>query len=89
MPPRKQPFPPERDTQPDMRRPSGRSPKSKRDPSQPPTVPPPKSKRAKPSDARNSAVRTKRPPGKRDRSGATVDEVVADMSRDPRRERDD
>jgi len=115
--PRKQPFPPEADTQPDIQRPSGPAPKSKRARADAPTVPPPKAKRgkgaeappakttskanmprtsvskgslAKASEPRNSGIRSRRPPStKRDPSGAAVDEVTADLSRDPRRERDD
>ena len=100
--PRKQPFPPEADTQPDIQRPSGPAPKSKRGRADAPTSPPPKGKRAKAdagesaaTEARNSGIRSRKPPStkrdptKRDPSGAAVDEVTADLSRDPRRERDD
>ena len=89
--PRKQPFPPEADTQPDMRRPSGPAPKSKRQ-AEVATVPPPKSKRAKATETKTSGIRSRKPPPpkkKGDASGATVDEVTADLSKDPRRERDD
>ncbi|HEY8090678.1 MAG TPA: hypothetical protein VIF09_22605 [Polyangiaceae bacterium] len=85
---RKQPFPPEPDTQPDLTRRSGRAPKSKRDPL-PPTVPPPKVKRGRGSaEHKASGPRSKRPAPKSGRSGATVDEVTADLSRDPRREKE-
>jgi hypothetical protein len=92
MPPRKHPFTPEPDTQPE-RRASGRAPKSKRsDASLPPTLPPPKGKRGKGSPAsagdRNSGTRSRRPAPKGDTGAATIDEVTADLSRDPRREKD-
>ena len=91
--PRKQPFPPEADTQPDMRRPSGPAPKSKRG-ADAATVPPPKRKRAKATDTKTSGIRSRKPPPPRkdkgsDASGASVDEVTADLSKDPRRDRDD
>lgn len=96
---RKNPFPPEPDTKPDMRgskvpksrRPkeSAPAPKSRRERSEAPTLPPP------PGDgARASSL----PPGDRVSdvravkgrlTAATVDEVTADLSRDPRHERDD
>ncbi len=89
--PRKQPFPPEPPTQPDLhagagaqRQVSGAAPKSKH--SQAPTVPP-KGKKAAP-EPRSSGVAPRRS-RKTDAPGATVDEVVADLSKDPRRERDD
>jgi hypothetical protein len=91
--PRKQPFPPEADTQPEMRRPSGLGPKSKRQAE--PTVPPPKSKRAKAAakgtETKNSGIRSRRPapPKDDDTGGASIDEVTADLSKDPRRERDE
>ena len=86
---RKQPFPPEPDTQPDLTRKSGRAPKSKRDGSLPPTVPPPKVKRGRGSaEHKASYTRSKRPAAKGGRPGATVDEVTADLSRDPRREKE-
>jgi hypothetical protein len=98
---RKKRFPPEPDTQPDVRpkvtttHHSGPAPKSLRqraeaDTLPPPEEPPPPTKRSgKPSPKgqrpRVSDVRGVKPaPG-----AATVDEVTADMSRDPRRERDD
>ena len=95
--PRKQPFPPEAETQPDLQRPSGPAPKSKRSRAEAPTSPPPKGKRAKAdagqssaTEVRNSGIRSRKPPStKRDPSGAAVDEVTADLSRDPRRDRDD
>ena len=97
---RKKRFPPEHDTQPDVRpkvstHHSGPAPKSVRqraeaDTLPPPSQPPPPTKRSgKPSPKgqrpRVSDVRGVKPaPG-----AATVDEVTADLSRDPRRERDD
>ena len=96
MPPRRQPFPPEPITEPEVRA-STKPPKSKRG-REVDTVPPPPSKRAnsrptaRPHDAqRTSGTRSRRPAPKRDAkdaSGATVDEVVADLSKDPRRERE-
>jgi hypothetical protein len=87
--PRKQPFPPEADTQPDITRPSARAPKSKRAREEVATVPPPKSKRNKATENRNSGIRSRRPPSKRGAPGAKVDEVTADLSKDPRRDRDE
>jgi hypothetical protein len=96
--PRKQRFPPEADTKPQSRtegpetRRSGPAPKSKRDRSEAPTMPPPKvSERASgkaSSETRTSGMRSR----KRDPSAhpaATIDEVTADLSKDPRRESDD
>ena len=79
------PIPPRRDTRPDKRRSSG----SKRARSEAPTVPPPKSKRSKKADTKTSGTRSRKPSPKADASGATVDEVTADLSKDPRREHDD
>jgi hypothetical protein len=85
----KQPFPPEPDTQPDVRG-SGAAPKIKRDRSGASTVPPPtKAKKSAGPETKTSGIRSRRPPSKSDAAGATVDEVTADLSRDPRRERDD
>jgi hypothetical protein len=88
-------FPPEADTQPDMKAPragartSGPAPKSKREGAEAPTLPPPKSRRAteKPAAARNSGIKARKPEPS-DEPGATVDEVTADLSKDPRRERE-
>jgi hypothetical protein len=85
---RKQPFPAEADTDPAPQRASGRAPKGKREEPLPPTVPPPRAKRSKAPDAKTSGTRSRRAAPKNDEGGATVDEVVADLSRDPRRERD-
>jgi hypothetical protein len=103
--PRKHPFPPETDTKPDMQRPSAPAPKSKRARAEAETLPPPpKSHRGKEAkDARDaraakaaatksSGVHSRKPPAPRkkdDAPGAAVDEVTADLSKDPRRERDD
>jgi hypothetical protein len=99
---RKKPFPPEADTRPDMQRPkvgprhSGPAPKSARERAEadtipPPSEPPPPTKRSGPP-----AMKTQRRPrgsDVRDVEGgpaaATVDEVTADLSKDPRREKDD
>jgi hypothetical protein len=84
MPPRRQPFSPEADTKPGPRA-TARPPK-KRSKDADTVPPPPRSKR--PKSAQTSGTRSKRPAPKGDGRGATVDEVIADMSKDPRRERD-
>lgn len=72
-----------------MRRSSGHAPKSKRQ-AEVATVPPPKTKRAKATDTKTSGIRSRKPPPlKEGDAGASVDEVTADLSKDPRRERDD
>jgi hypothetical protein len=87
--PRKQPFPPESPTEPDLRQPrggparSGPAPKSKR--SQAPTTPP-KTKKTQPP--RSSGPVPRERPKRTGEPGAKVDEVTADMSKDPRREKD-
>lgn len=98
-------FPPEHDTQPALRRAgtpttkmpraSGPAPTNRALAPDAPTEPPPRSKRqkpaqrtSKPESARTSGVKSGRP-GRAGPGGATVDEVVADLSRDPRREDDD
>jgi hypothetical protein len=96
---RKPRFPPEPATRPDARRPkgptthrSGPAPKDAREKSEAPTLPPPGTEsgpapsrpRRKEGD-RTSGMRNAKP----DMAAATVDEVTADMSKDPRRERDD
>lgn len=87
---RKKPAPPKRDTVPDMRRPSGPAPKGKRARSELPTEPPPlKSRRSTAADTKTSGTHSRRPSRKGDGAGASVDEVTADLSKDPRRERDD
>jgi hypothetical protein len=95
---RKQVFPPEPDTQPDIlrakaltNRKGGAGARKTDDRSERPTDPPPAKKgRAsvppRKDGERLSGLRARRP-GKT-APAATVDEVVADMSRDPRRERD-
>jgi hypothetical protein len=64
---------------------SGPAPKGKRERAQASTAPPPKAKKAA-KDTRNSNVQTRKSTARG--AGATVDEVVADLSKDPRRERD-
>ena len=90
-------FPPEAETQPgassrsSIGRNSGPAPKSKRERSEVPTQPPPpKSKRAKPTEQKTSGIKSRRPraPDATGEGGASVDEVVADLSKDPRRERE-
>lgn len=99
---RKKPFPPEPDTRPDTQRPkvaprhSGPAPKSVRERAEadtlpPPSEPPPPTKRSGPP-----ATKTERRPRASDvhdvegrPAAATVDEVTADLSKDPRREKDD
>jgi hypothetical protein len=87
-------FPPEPETQPDMSRPrtvartSGAAPKSKRERAEVPTLPPPRAKRpTRPAEPRPSGVKP-RNPRPSDGPSATVDEVTADLSKDPRRERE-
>lgn len=116
---RKQRFPPEPDTRPDVRpskapptnRVSGPAPKSRRERSEAPTLPPPGRPGAGPEsdpapqrdpfeevsdrpEMRTSGPRTRRPPVAPSmrptaNSVANIDEVVADLTKDPRRERDD
>jgi hypothetical protein len=95
--PRKPRFPPEPDTQPDSRRKktpvhrSGPAPKSAREKSEAPTLPPPSKAQAKgPRSRRSEPVqRPSHNRAKPDMPGANVDEVTADLSKDPRRERDE
>ena len=109
--PRKNPFPPEADTKPDLRasKPvarqqpesapaprSGPAPKGKKEQSEAPTMPPPAATRAKGSKgSKGQGRRRSAPPRDSDvrpterLASATVDEVTADLSKDPRRERDD
>jgi hypothetical protein len=98
MPPRKHPFPPESDTEPELRargpsRESGPAPKGKHGRAAASTAPTPKDRKvAKPSDTRSSGVQARKATkgqAPRETGGATVDEVVADLTRDPRHERDD
>jgi hypothetical protein len=93
-------FPPEADTQPDMLQPkgprtSGAAPKGKRH--NPTTAPPPKSTRdgkgasrrpKAPDSVRNSGVKSRRPRSS-DKHVAVVDEVTADLSKDPRRDKEE
>jgi hypothetical protein len=85
-------FPPEPETQPDLTRKagvrtSGAAPKSKRARAEEPTLPPPKSKRTQPAMPRPSGVKQRKPHAS-ESPAATVDEVTADLSKDPRRERE-
>lgn len=92
--PQRKPWPPEPDTRPNRKAPSAAgvqrgnpAPKSARERSEAPTVPPPP-KPEKRSPSRESRaksvsnVRATRPAT----NAATVDEVTADMSKDPRRD---
>jgi hypothetical protein len=95
--PRKPPFPPEPETRPDSRKPkssiarkSSPVPKDARERSEAPTMPPPKRRSDRPSGRprradRTSGVQSTKPA----MPAATVDEVTADLSKDPRHERDD
>ncbi len=103
---RKEHFPPEADTQPDVlhakilaARQSGRVPKKPDGRAELPTEPPPARKPSlkkearpapaerTPDEARLSVLRARR--SGKGSTAATVDEVVADMSQDPRREHDE
>ena len=104
---RKEHFPPEADTQPDVlhakilaARQSGRAPKKPDGRAELATEPPPPRKPSAKKDARPaqaerkgdearlSVLRARRGANKGS-TAATVDEVVADMSQDPRREHDE
>jgi hypothetical protein len=98
---RKERFPPEADTQPEVLRAkvlaarrSERAPKGPDQRAEAPTQPPPPP-RAKGSSSASKETTDNRPSGMRTRRhsktgpAATVDEVVADLSQDPRRERDE
>jgi hypothetical protein len=94
----RRPFLPEPITQPDVRRakvlgasPSGAAPKTARERATISTLPPPPHEEPKPRERsrrtqppRKSAVR----PSQRSLATATVDEVTADLSLDPRREQE-
>jgi hypothetical protein len=95
-------FTPEPVTKPATRRGKGPAvrtsspvPKGKRERSEAPTVPPPRlgreERRSGPPEerttARQSEMRSRR--SARNTPAATVDEVVADMSKDPRRDHDE
>ena len=96
---RKPRFPPEPATRPETRRPkgptthrSGPAPKDAREKAEAPTLPPPsrEPEHAPPRSRRRDADRTSGMRNAKHRMpAATVDEVTADMSKDPRRERDD
>jgi hypothetical protein len=98
---RKPRFPPEPVTRPDSRRPkgptthrSGPAPKDARERSEAPTLPPPAEPGNKPSGPAPRARRAQRSGDsgvstKSDMAAATIDEVTADLSKDPRSEHDD
>jgi hypothetical protein len=100
---RKNRFPPEHDTRPDLNRPkvgtshhSGPAPKSVRLRSEAETLPPPSNPPPPTKRSGRAAPKTERRPRVSDvreveggPQAATVDEVTADLSKDPRRERDD
>ena len=98
---RKKRFPAEGDTKPDLvrlkaplSRRSNPAPKTKRELSEAPTLPPPPIEEVPPTrpsgraGERTSGMRARRPKVS-EHPSATVDEVTADMSKDPRREADD
>jgi hypothetical protein len=69
---------------------SGPAPKDAREKTEAPTLPPPATETMPPRSARREADRTSgMRKAKAKMPAATVDEVTADLSRDPRRERDD
>src|SRR5258708_817868 len=100
--PRKKGFPQEEKTKPVIGRPklpesrrSSPAPKTKRELAEAPTLPPPppieEIPPTRPSgrpEGRTSGMRARRPV-RSDHPSATVDEVTADLSKDPRREADD
>jgi hypothetical protein len=96
--PKRDRFSHETPTQPGAKKPGASGPASKRKHSQsaPTLPPPPPSSRgkhtarptARPKTTQKPASTKRRKPHESDMPGATVDEVVADMSKDPRRERD-
>ena len=98
---RKKGFPEEGDTKPSMGRPklpesrrSSPAPKTKRELSEAPTLPPPPIEQVPPTrpsgrpEGRTSGLRSRKPKVS-EHPSATVDEVTADLSKDPRREVDD
>ncbi len=98
---RKKGFPKEGDTKPAVTRAKGPesrrsspAPKTKRELSEAPTLPPPAIEEVPPTrpsgrpGGRTSGMRARKPVTS-DHPSATVDEVTADMSKDPRREADD
>ncbi len=98
---RKKGFPQEEDTKPNIARPpapevrqSAPVPKTKRELSEAPTIPPPPIEEVPPTRpsgrpvGRTSGMRSRKPV-KSEHPSATVDEVTADLSKDPRREADD
>lgn len=91
--PKRDRFPHDVDTEPGLKKPgtSGAAPKRQHSQSAP-TQPPPGSKRGKAAAHPTARPKTssikKRKPHESDIPGATIDEVVADMSKDPRREKE-
>jgi hypothetical protein len=98
---RKKGFPEESETKPAIKRPktpesrrSSPAPKSKRERAEAPTLPPPPIEEVPPTrpsgrpGTRTSGMRSRKP-ARSEHPSATVDEVTADLSRDPRRESDD
>jgi len=98
MPKSRDRFSHEAPTQPGAKKPGASGPASKRKHSQSaPTIPPPPASSrgkhtarptARPKTTQKPASMKRRKPHESDIPGATVDEVVADMSKDPRREKD-
>jgi|HubBroStandDraft_4_1064222.scaffolds.fasta_scaffold40544_4 hypothetical protein len=100
---RKKRFPPEHDTRPDLKRAkvatthhSGPAPKSVRMRAEAETIPPPSEPPPPTKRSGRPAPKTERRPRvsdvrevERGPHAATVDEVTADMSKDPRREKDE
>jgi hypothetical protein len=96
--PKRDRFSHEVPTQPGTKKPGASGPASKRKHSQSaPTIPPPPASSRGKHAARPTAARPRttqkpaikrRKPHESELPGATVDEVVADMSKDPRREKD-
>lgn len=91
--PKKERFPHDVDTEPGLKKPGTSGAAPKRHSQSAPTQPPPTSKRGKAAAhptarPKNSSIKKRRAPHESDIPGATIDEVVADMSRDPRREKD-
>ena len=93
-------FTPEPVTKPATRRAKGQPvrsstpvPKGKRERAEAPTIPPPglakqeRATRAASDEVRHSGMRARR--SSRSAPAATVDEVVADLSKDPRRDHDE
>ncbi len=91
---RKQPFPQEAKTAPDVRRSktartSHAAPKTREERARASTLPPKAHDSDERTRERRSGVRAGKRSKRAEMPAATVDEVTADMSKDPRRERDD